>query len=434
MIPFDHLAPDSVDDTKAKPRTFGSCQRLKVLLINQCFYPDHVATAQILTDLAQGLTEKAHHVTVVASSRGYDNPELNYPTFEKWNGIDIRRIWTPGLGKSSKLRRFIDFACFWFNALRLLLLIPKHDVVLSLTSPPLISILGTWIAWMKGGKSIAWIMDLNPDEAVAAGWLRQGSMPERILSKLQNWSFHRNSMVIALDRFMEARLKAKGVPKSALRIIPPWSHDQSLQRNPEAREAFRQKHGLAGKFVVMYSGNHSPIHPLDNILGAAERLRDRPDIHFLFVGGGSEFLKVQNFASDRKMQTITCLPYQPLSSLAASLTSADLHLVVMGQPFVGIVHPCKIYNVLSLGIPFLFVGPSPSHVTDIAASLALPDYAHLAENDVSEICAMILKASAKESLGESPAMRRMAGDFSHGILMPQLIDEVESAAYGDAVA
>ena len=46
----------------------------------------------------------------------------------------------------------------------------------------------------------------------------------------------------------------------------------------------------------MYSGNHSPCHPLDTLLQAAERLAENEDIAFCFVGGGSEFVKVKERA------------------------------------------------------------------------------------------------------------------------------------------
>jgi hypothetical protein len=61
------------------------------------------------------------------------------------------------------------------------------------------------------------------------------------------------------------------------------------------------------------------------------------------------------------------LPYQPLNGLSKSLSAADLQVVVMGEKFVGIVHPCKVYNILTIGAPILYIGPEPSHVTDIAS-------------------------------------------------------------------
>src|SRR3954451_14666343 len=111
----------------------------------------------------------------------------------------------------------------------------------------------------------------------------------------------------------------------------------------------------------MDAGNHSPFHPLDTLLETAKQSAYDTRIAFCFVGGGSEFGKVQQFAAVHGLENIVCLPYQPLEQLAGSLSAADLHVVVMGDPFVGIIHPCKIYNVLAIGSPVLYIGPEESH-------------------------------------------------------------------------
>lgn len=401
---------------------------MKVLLLNQCFHPDHVATAQHLTDLAHELVKRGHQVTVVASSRGYDNPEIRYPTREKWQGIDIRRIWTPGLGKKSKWRRLVDFATFWGNAKRILFFLPRQDVTVCLTSPPLISTLGTIVAKVKGGAVVPWVMDLNPDEAVAAGWFKADSWFVRLMTVIQNWSFRRASRIIALDRFMANRLKAKGVREEVIHTDAPWSHDHAVKYDAAAREAFRAEHGLTGKFVVMYSGNHSPCHPLDAVLAAADDLRTDDRIHFLFVGGGSEFRKVQAFARERTLPNITCLPYQPMEKLSGSLSAADLHLVVMGDPFVGIVHPCKIYNILTLGIPFLFIGPGASHGGDLVQRLNDPAQARFARNgDAAGIATQIHDAMVLGPRPLSESSRSLAAEFSQSVLCPRLADVIEQA-------
>lgn len=407
---------------------------LRILLLNQCFHPDHVSTAQHLTDLALGLVKAGHQVTAVCSSRGYDDPTIRFPVRETWQGIDIRRIWTPGLGKQTKLRRIVDFAIFWLNAARILVMLPRHDAIVCLTSPPLISTLGTAIATLKRSVIVAWVMDLNPDEAVAAGWLKRGGITEKLLSALQNWSFRRASRSIALDRFMAARIEAKGVPEAAIHTDAPWSHSQAVRFDPDGRRAFRAEHGLTDKFVVMYSGNHSPCHPLDTVLAAVEQLRQSSSIHFLFVGGGSEFGKVKQFARDRELANITCLPYQPMEKLSGSLSSADLHLVVMGDPFVGIVHPCKVYNILALGLPFLFVGPAECHVTDLAARIK-PGFARLARHgDVSTVAAHIREAAARGPLPPNETARTIAAEYSHERLCPRLVHVIEQAAGGASAA
>ena len=402
---------------------------MRVLLVNQCFHPDHVSTSQHLTDLALGLVRAGHEVTTVCSSRSYDDPSKLFPVRETWQGIDIRRIWTPGLGKTAKWRRLVDFATFWLNAARILMFIPRHDVTVCLTSPPLISTLGTISARLKGGAVVPWVMDLNPDEAVAAGWLRAGGLVERALTVIQNWSFRRAARIIALDRFMADRLMAKGVSPAVIHTDAPWSHDEAVRFDSRAREAFRTSQGLRGKFIVMYSGNHSPCHPLDTVLSAADALKSESHIHFLFVGGGSEFKKVQSFQRDKSLQNITTLPYQPLDQLSGSLSAADLHLVVMGDRFVGIVHPCKIYNVLSLGIPFLFVGPPDSHVGDLAKRLGDPGYARMAlHGDVGSVCRHIREAASLGTLPPNEKAKSIASEFAQSRLCPRLVKLVEEAA------
>jgi len=401
---------------------------MKILLLNQCFHPDHVATAQHLTDLGLELVRRGHAVTVVASSRGYDDPAVRYPVRETWRGMVMRRIWTPGLGKGAKWRRLVDFAVFWLNAMRILIFLPRQDVTVCLTSPPLISTLGTVMAKLKGGAVVPWVMDLNPDEAVAAGWLKAGGIVERTLTFIQNWSFRQASRIIALDRFMAERLLAKGVRAEVIHTDAPWSHDQAIRYDAAAREAFRTEQGLAGKFVVMYSGNHSPCHPLDAVLAAAAELMTESQLHFLFVGGGSEFKKVQAFAKEKALTNISCLPYQPMEKLSGSLSAADLHLVVMGDPFVGIVHPCKIYNILTLGIPFLFVGPGASHGSDLVIRLGDASHGRVVRNgDVAGIVSQINDAMALGPRPVNEAARALGAAFSHSVLCPRLAAVIEQA-------
>ena len=299
----------------------------------------------------------------MASHRGYDDPGRRFPSHQFWNGIEIHRVRQSGFGKAARWRRALDFTTFSIACLFRLLTLPRQDLVIALTSPPLISALAALLVQLRGGRFVFWVMDLNPDEAIAAGWLRAGSLAGRVLSAALHYSLRRAHQVIALDRFMQQRLAAKGVPASKIAVIPPWPHEVAY--DAAGRDEFRRSHGLEGKYVVMYSGNHSPCHPLDTLLEAARSLRTRPHVHFTFVGGGAEFHKVRRFARAHGLENILCLPYQPRERLSASLSAADLHVVAMGDPFVGIVHPCKVYNIRTVGTPFLYIGPSPSHVTEL---------------------------------------------------------------------
>ena len=402
---------------------------MRILLLNQCFYPDVVSTAQHLTDLAVDLAAQGHKVTVLASGRGYDNPDVRFPARESWKGIDIIRIPTLGLGKKAKWHRAADFASFLACCIMRLLFVPCQDAVVALTSPPLISFVGALFTKIKGGRFYFWVMDLNPDEAVAAGWLREDSFTAKFLQSLLRYSLRHSRRVFVLDRFMKARVLAKGVDEERLAVIAPWSHEEAITYDREGRDAFRAEHGFAGKFVVMYSGNHSPCHPLDTLLAAAELLAAREDIAFCFAGGGSEQKKVKAFAASRGLSNVKCLPYQPLEKLSASLSAADMHAVVMGEPFKGIVHPCKVYNILSLGVPILYIGPAESHITDVVSGLKEGAYARSAlHGETERVVAHILAAAAEPGRNSAEACG-LARRFSRESLLPRMTAEITFAPH-----
>ena len=294
-----------------------------------------------------------------------------------------------------------------------LLALRRFDLVVALTSPPLISFLAALFVKLKGGSLCFWVMDLNPDEAIAAGWLDERSATASLLQRMLRYSFKVADRTIVLDRFMKERVTAKSVDPARIAIIPPWSHDDQVAYSAEGREAFRERHGLSDKFVVMYSGNHSPCHPLDTLLEAARVLKERTEIVFCFVGGGSEQVKVR----ESGLSNVKCLPYQPLKELSSSLSAADLQIVVMGEQFVGIVHPCKVYNILSVGAPVLYIGPQPSHITDVASQQG--KFFLTSHGDVDAVVAAILEATHFRE-------RQPVTPFAKQNLLPQLIEVIEA--------
>jgi len=399
---------------------------MKILLLNQTFYPDVVSSGQHLTDLALQLAGRGHEVTVVTGRRAYDNPEKIFAKTETWRGIQIIRVGSAGLGKGAKWKRALDFASFMLFCVLRLSILPRQDVVVAMTSPPLVSFIGAWFARLRRARFYYWIMDLNPDEALAAGWLRPGSLAARWLERCSRFSLREAAKVVVLDRFMQQRILDKGIDAGRIVVIPPWSHDSEVRFDAAGRARFRKLHGLEDKFLVMYAGNHSPCHPLDTVLQAAKELAGNRQIAFLFVGGGSKFAQVSQFAREHALSNIQCLPYQPMDQLAGILSAADLHLVVMGDPFVGVVHPCKIYNILQVGSPLLYIGPQPSHISEILQALDGKSPSVWAKHgDVDRVMEHI-RSQQGMVRPNGERVVPLAGNFSKATLLPQLVAVLEA--------
>jgi len=408
---------------------------LKFLLLNQTFVPDAASSGQHLADLAAGLAARGHEVTVVTSRRAYTGHRTLLAASETWRGVRVFRVGSSGFGRATLWRRVLDGVSFLALSCLRTLRLAKPDVIVTLTSPPLICVLGLFLARLRRSRFMYWVMDLNPDEAFAAGWLGAGSPTGIVLEWLSKISLQKADRVIALDRFMCSRIVKKGVSRSRIAVVPPWSHDAEVRFDLEGRERFRRRHGLGGKFVVMYSGNHSLCHPLDTVLEAVHLLADFQNIIFCFIGGGAQFRCIETAArginsragdEDGGGARIVCLPYQPLRQLSASLSAADLHLVVMGDRFVGIVHPCKIYNILRVARPVIYVGPKPSPASEVleqqvdgwsSACVSHGDAAGL----VREIRRM---QGARRELTRASSLE-LGARFSRETVLPRLMMELE---------
>jgi glycosyltransferase involved in cell wall biosynthesis len=345
-----------------------------LLIFSQVFIPDPASVGQHIADVASEMARRGHRVIVYTSARGYDDPAVKYPRRETIDGVEVRRLPLASFGKKSILTRIIGTVSFMTQALLAGLVARDLGGIFFSTSPPLVGMIATLVHWVRGVPIAYWLMDLNPDQLIALGKLRPRSPLAGLLRGVNGLILHESSLVVALDRFMADRIDPRQRLRDKMLIMPPWPHEEHLGGGcgaaPPADAAgdsnpFRARHGLAGKFVVMYSGNHSPSNPLDTLLEATMNIRDDPDIRFLFVGGGIGKRRVEEFIREQGLTNALSLPYQPLSELQHSLSAADVHVVSLGERMVGIIHPCKVYGAMAVGRPVLYFGPSPSHVADL---------------------------------------------------------------------
>jgi len=341
---------------------------MKVLLLNQTFYPDRVSTAQQLLDIALFLRKRGCHVTVVTDRRGYEDRHLEFPPFEVYEGIEIHRVLSSGLGKGKKWRRLCDSTSFDLMAIQKLWCLSGFDVVICFTSPPLVGFLGVFYSQIRNSRTVQWLMDVNPEAAIEVGYLQSGSLVAALLTRLFRLILKKSDHVIVLDRFMQQRIIDHGLDGSKITVIPPWSLNAFGGKAPsptKKENAFAKEHGLVEKFVILYSGNFSIAHPLDTMLEAAVRLKEAKAVQFVFVGGGLRAADIDRTVEKHGLRNVLRLPWQPQEVLRDSLGSADLHVVVMGNRMSGLAHTSKIYGVLATGKPYLFVGPKESHVGEL---------------------------------------------------------------------
>lgn len=402
-----------VSNPTVSPSDGGARSGKTLLVVSQTFVPDPASVGQHMADVAFEMARRGHKVLVYASSRSYEDASVEYPLHETLKGVEIRRIPWSSFGKKSILLRILGTASFMTQVGLRMMFKPRLSGIFFSTSPPLVGLAATITGAVRGLPTAYWAMDLNPDQLIAMGKITADSFKAKLLERVNRFILGRTKLIVALDRFMAGRLLQRGNYKDKLVVMPPWPHEEALESVAHADNDFRKEHNLDGKFVVMYSGNHSPANPLETLLKAAVELKDDPRLLFMFVGGGLGKKEVEQYKKDHNLTNVVSLPYQPLEKLRWSLSAADAHVVSLGDNMVGIIHPCKIYGSMTVARPILFFGPKPSHVSDL---LDVHGFGHHASHgNVTAAVEAIRKLAATE-----PAELARMGDIAQRVMSKSL--------------
>ncbi len=378
----------------------------RLLFVNQYYWPDHASTAQHLTDLAESLAGKGYECHVLCSRGGYRAGRPPLAAAEVRNGVHIHRVGATAFGRRSTIGRMADYLSFYARAAVRGLVLPRFDAVATLTTPPIIGLVGTLLRRFKGSRHVYWSMDLHPDASLALGRMSPRNPVVRALKWLSDAAYRGADRVVVLGPYMADRIAAKGVRADRLVTIPVWSRRDEIYPLPREGHPLRKSLGLDGKFVAMYSGNLGLAHAFDEFLEAARRFRDRDDVVFLFVGDGPRLAEVVEAKAREGLDNILLLDYFPREQLHASLSVADVHLISMRREMTGVVVPGKLYGAMASGRPTVFVGPEHCESADTVRDAECGHAIRL--GDVDGLVAALERLAADPKLAATMGARARA--------------------------
>jgi glycosyltransferase involved in cell wall biosynthesis len=337
-----------------------------ILFVNAHYYPDIAATAHHLTDLAEHMAAAGYAVEVCTSRGKYVAGRMQESENEVRNGVRIRRVRSTSHGRGSVAGRLLDYTSFHLQALRAALGSRKYRGIVFLTTPPLLSFVGWLGRALRGQRYGIWSMDLHPEAEVAAGMLRRSSPLGRLLFRANALGLGGADFVIALGPYMRERILAGSTRLSPARvhIVPVWVDGNEITPTPRNGNPLVAELGLEEKYVVAYIGNAGIAHDFTDLLAAMRALREHPRIFFLFIGNGPQRARIEAFAAEHGIKNFLYRDYYPRERINSVYGLADVHVVTLGAPFVGIAIPTKCYVSMATARPVLFVGPERSETAD----------------------------------------------------------------------
>lgn len=318
---------------------------MNVLCINQFFWPDLAPTSQLLTDLTRNLAQDGHNITVICGTAVYsrsDNSGLP-------RGVNVIRV--PSLPFSRGLvSRVLGYVLFFLLALWHTLRARKPDIVLTMTTPPLASVIGTIGKKLHGAQHFIWEMDLYPEIAVDLGLLSPKSLLARFIGYCADAQRRQADGIIALGECMKKRLVSRGLNEFKIHVADNWANG----------DIFCPRRAIPGaRLSLIYPGNLGLGHDQHTLMDALPALETDGRFSVTFVGGGPRYNTLKSWCEAHHCSTVKFKPYCTALELASEeIPKSNIGLVLQDARCSGSIVPSKVYPLLASGLPVLFIGPS----------------------------------------------------------------------------
>ncbi len=192
----------------------------------------------VLTDLAVEMAARGHEVHVICAGGNYA-----VASGERQPAVAIHRLKALTSSRG-KLGRILSYPSFYLGAAWLALTLPRPELVVTLTTPPLLSLLGALIKTVRGSRHLIWEMDVHPDVAISLGYFKAGGLLDRSVSLLADFSRRRADGILALGECMKDRLAARGIAREKLLVAENWADSVVIQPVPASRLSWKAGHPL----------------------------------------------------------------------------------------------------------------------------------------------------------------------------------------------
>ena len=268
-----------------------------------------------------------------------------------------------------------SYAWLWLRLLIAALRLPRTDLVVTLTDPPMLAVAGQIVRKFKKNRHINWCHDIYPDLFPALG-IKMPNFIYNALKKYSQQAMMNADKIIVVGRCMAKNLTARGIDPKQISFIPNWpdfelvrppkDDEEILTTDVEGTKPFEAQIKEGPKFRVLYAGNIGRAHPVDPIIEAAALLDEtHPEIEFVFVGDGPRFDYIARQRTQRGLNNIRFMPFQPQRKLREVMESGDIHLTSVKNDAAGLLVPCKIYSALAVGRPCVYIGPAHTEMAKV---------------------------------------------------------------------
>lgn len=233
----------------------------------------------------------------------------------------------------------------------------KHEVFF-VSLPPMAYLLTLFLP----NRCSVLIWDVYPDVFRITG-MKPSHPVYRLWAAMNRSAFRKMKRILTIGSRM-ADLISTYTEREKIIVTPIWSIFQKPREITREENPFIREHNLQDKFIVQYSGNIGLTHNVETMIKLAEMMKSDKDILFQIIGRGPRMPILKKLVEEKELPNCMFLPFQPDDLFPYSLSAADVGVVILDELTSKGSVPSKSYNLMSMGIPSLYIASEDSELND----------------------------------------------------------------------
>jgi len=323
---------------------------LNIFLFVDSYLPSTKSCAKLMYDLANRFFELGNNVTVITLSEEIDKKIQ----IEVADNIKIIRIKTGKIKTSpNKILRAINEISISYKVWKYgkeYFLNNKSDLLIWYSPTIFFGRVINKIKKLNNAQTYLILRDIFPQWALDLGILKRGIV--YYFFKMMELYQYKQADVIGVQSPSDLEYFKKNnlYQKYKIETLYNWT---KIQNKVLIKSSYRNKFNLNDKVVFFYGGNIGIAQDIDNILRLAKNLIKEPKAHFLLVGDGNEFERINLLIKSEKLLNVTLKKAVEQKEYLSMLSEFDIGLISLNKNLITSNFPGKMLGYMEFSMPML---------------------------------------------------------------------------------
>ncbi len=314
-----------------------------------------VSERGIYADLMRKFRDNGHKVYMVTSSERRFGIETS---LRDTDGVNVLNVKTLNIQKTNVVEKGVGTLLIetqYKRAIQKHLKGVKFDLILYTTPPITLTNVVKYLK-RKNPSAVTYLLlkDIFPQNAVDLGMFGTDSLFYKYFRRTEKELYAISDYVGCMSPANADYLLRHNpsIDPATVEVAP--NSLELVDMPPIDKNRLRGKYGLpTDRPVLIYGGNLGKPQGIDYIIRCLEDNKHRTDCHFLIVGNGTEYAKLQAWYEANQGQNVTVMQRLPKEDYDNLVRSCDVGLIFLDHRFTIPNYPSRLLSYLENKMPII---------------------------------------------------------------------------------